>query len=359
MALAVSQVNDAFSDLYPLCITNNLNSSQGTACLGAILWSVIDCTHGWRLYLQFVVFAYGVYSTRINAALLAVCLFSLQLRPACYIQRFRRYFVAAGTALPAAIVLLLVLTVARETPPHGQKVDPNFQYGESQEIAAAVVLALSFAVSVVAMVLTQRFRHRASVSQANSPVRTNGNGSAAAHSQRQPPADEASRNLLDFGDDEEESVTALNSPPAAAAPTGNGANLEIEDMISSAAPMPTSSANGGENSLCQQTGCGSSVAGGSCEGTTSGRRSGLTRRGRYRCDSEHREYCSSLLDRYAVPPALEALDCRTTAGEGQDETQYFRHMVLLLLLVTSTFVGENATAVYIVLTEINSTLQNF
>jgi hypothetical protein len=31
-------------------------------------------------------------------------------------------------------------------------------------------------------------------------------------------------------------------------------------------------------------------------------------RRRYRCDTDHRNYCSSLLERYEVPPAQEAVD---------------------------------------------------
>ena len=31
-------------------------------------------------------------------------------------------------------------------------------------------------------------------------------------------------------------------------------------------------------------------------------------RRRYRCDTDHLNYCSSLLERYQVPPAQEAVD---------------------------------------------------
>ena len=39
-------------------------------------------------------------------------------------------------------------------------------------------------------------------------------------------------------------------------------------------------------------------------------------RRRYRCDSDHRNYCSSLLERYQVPPAQEAVD------DGDDEPNH-------------------------------------
>ena len=56
----------------PYFVTAGLVVSQGIACLGAILWSVMSCTHGWRLYTQFVVLSYGIYASRINTALLAI-----------------------------------------------------------------------------------------------------------------------------------------------------------------------------------------------------------------------------------------------------------------------------------------------
>ncbi len=78
--------------------------------------------------------------------------------------------------------------------------------------------------------------------------------------------------------------------------------------------------------------------------------SGGARRRRYRCNTEHREYCSSLLQSYAVPPAREAAldhglsgECpredAEEAGEGADAMQFTRHVFLLLMLVTTMFVG--------------------
>ncbi len=73
---------------------------------------------------------------------------------------------------------------------------------------------------------------------------------------------------------------------------------------------------------------------------------GGARRRRYRCNTEHREYCSSLLSSYAVPPAREATGDHVSllAGicpndEEEEALQMISHIVLLLLLVTSMFVG--------------------
>jgi len=63
--------------------------------------------------------------------------------------------------------------------------------------------------------------------------------------------------------------------------------------------------------------------------------------GRYRCDSEHRKYCSGLIQRYEVPPAEEALSPESilNTSEDIDDYQLIRHQLLLLLLSISMFVG--------------------
>jgi hypothetical protein len=60
--------------------------------------------------LQFSVFAFGVYSSRINAALLALTLVLIQMRPACVYQRIRKYFLVTGFGVPAVLVLVSSLT---------------------------------------------------------------------------------------------------------------------------------------------------------------------------------------------------------------------------------------------------------
>ena len=50
-------------------------------------------------------------------------------------------------------------------------------------------------------------------------------------------------------------------------------------------------------------------------------------RRRYRCDTDHREYCNSLLERYEVPPAEEAGDDNddndaVTHNEAQVQSSY-------------------------------------
>ena len=64
----------------PYTITTCLAVSQGISCIRVILWSLLDCKHGWRLYIQFIVFGFGVFSSRVTTAVLAVSLLLLQTK---------------------------------------------------------------------------------------------------------------------------------------------------------------------------------------------------------------------------------------------------------------------------------------
>ena len=62
----------------PYTITTCLAVSQGITCIGVIRWYLLDCRHGWRLYIQFIVFGFGVFSSRVTTAVPAVSLLLLQ-----------------------------------------------------------------------------------------------------------------------------------------------------------------------------------------------------------------------------------------------------------------------------------------
>ena len=81
------------------------------ACTGAILWSVLDCTHGWRLYLQFSVFTFGVYGSRVYAATLALSLVCAVTYPSSYVEKLKPYFLVSGIIIPSFLVGVQLLTV--------------------------------------------------------------------------------------------------------------------------------------------------------------------------------------------------------------------------------------------------------
>ena len=65
--------------------------------LGAILWSTMNDAHGWKVYFQFAFFAFGVYASRINTALIAITMLMQNLRSRCFVLKIRPYII--GTSL--------------------------------------------------------------------------------------------------------------------------------------------------------------------------------------------------------------------------------------------------------------------
>ncbi len=291
----------------PHVVTLALSVSQALSCIGGLLWSLVDCTHGWTLYVQFCFFAFGVYSARIQAALLSVALLLVYLRPACQALRVCQWLVGAGFGVAAALVVALLLSVKDEAKPHGEKIDPNFQYGSTQAYVALILLIVCFCISLVMMVLTQRQRHR---------LAKESNGRLGL-SRRE----EAERHLLE--ESEDDISISYNS-------TANGANAAIATertrRTSPTAIEDLIEIGDSDERRCHQE---------SCHVTSRN----VTSR-RYRCDSEHREYCSTLLSSYAAPPATEALNHPVGEDSNCDDFQVFGHSVLLLLLIASMFVGK-------------------
>ena len=266
----------------PHRITFLLTLCQASACLGAALWSLLDCRHGWRLYLQFVLFAVGVFGSRVCTGVLAVSLLLLQTRGVCLVSKWRHVLSGISVVLPAIIVLCLALTVAQETPEHGDKIDPNFQYGTTQTVAALVTLLLTLAVTFLSLVLGHRYQL--------------------------PPHLPGSSSGTSLQADEDTETDALLSDESQSV---QETSVEIEDLM-----------------------LGREEEGGASGGCGRGR-------GRYRCDSEHRKYCSGLISRYEVPPAQDVLspDSILNTSQDGDDQQIVHHQMLLLLLSISMFVG--------------------
>ena len=65
---------------------------------------------------QFSVFAFGVYSSRLHTAILAITLVLVQMKPICFVHRIKKYFVIAGFGLPAILVLVSCFYKSRFEP---------------------------------------------------------------------------------------------------------------------------------------------------------------------------------------------------------------------------------------------------
>jgi hypothetical protein len=186
------------------------------------------------------VFAFGVYSSRINTAILGVTLYLLKTKPRCYVMKMRPYLLAFGYLSPAILVMIMLVVVKVETDPHGAKTDPNFQYGATQAYVALLVLLITFLSTIVSMILTQR------ASKSRPPAETS----------LQSP-DDPSRYLLEDSINTEEAVVVVVDDLIEPIDQ-HTSTTEIEDLAN------ISGSNGCSSADCRA-------------------RSGA---GRYRCDSE-------------------------------------------------------------------------
>lgn len=73
---------------------------------------------------------YRIFS-RICTAVLAVTLL-LQSQTGSSMLKYKQLLLGIAVLLPFVLVAVLTIIVTIETEPHGDKRDPNFQYGETQ-----------------------------------------------------------------------------------------------------------------------------------------------------------------------------------------------------------------------------------
>ena len=166
---------------------------------------------------------------------------------------------------------------------------------------------VTFAVTVICLIIGQRYRRRQTRS---------GRGRAAA--------DETAR-LLDSDNEEDSFVADRDRPQAGSSNSPEEQTVPIEDIMRRR-PTPNGTDPG------PSSGVGGAAA------ARGGRR-------RYRCDTEHREYCSDLINCYDIPPAEDAMEAQAGERAGrclrrdEDESQALQHMMLLVLLSISMFIG--------------------
>ena len=262
--------------------------SQAFISIGAIFWATLSCTHGWKLYIQYGFFAYGMYASRINTALLSMLLFLCEVYPESRVRYFQKAFAFMGLTAPLVLVVIIASAVQAETGMHGaQKVNPFFQYGETQATVSLILLIASFVVTMVSLILMQRsrrFRETATLRDSSTTLRA---------------TDEDRRLLSTTDDDFEERVI------------DDADNQDVQDV--------------------------EEVAANHCDGRQCA--NPRLQQRRYRCDSEHRQYCSSLLERYSAPPATDVVEELEDFHLFDRDHQTTRHVFLLIALLVSMFVG--------------------
>ncbi|XP_058458341.1 integral membrane protein GPR155 [Malaya genurostris] len=339
----------------PHRITSCLIISQLICNIGVIMWSSFEQTSGWKMYLQFYFFTIGCYSSRLWTAFLAISILFLQCRSLCFVLKLWPLFIAAAWGLPTLIVSLLFLLDSKNITPT-EKRNPSFQYGNAQAAIAVFLLVMCFIVTVGCLILHQRFKKRhekymtlsREVSSPDMDSSTVGSSSVTNLIQESTHHNDDKvhrrRHSLTSSDDE---ILRANDKIGCDGTNSNGcctsrntvrSVVDIEDLIIQQSVNNIES----EESIADNGMCSS----------------------QFNCPSSSKQQCQSLIDRYRehASDGLEPLELDNDA----DEHQTLKHMVLLILLLCSMFVGlalsvwtlimEGMSGIYVELTFLDAFL---
>ncbi|XP_021697452.1 integral membrane protein GPR155 [Aedes aegypti] len=348
----------------PHRITSCLIISQLICNIGVIMWSTFDQNSGWKMYLQFYFFTIGCYSSRLWTAFLAITILFLQCRSLCFVLKLWPIFIAAAWGLPTIIVSLLFLLDTKNITPT-EKRNPSFQYGNAQAAIAVFLLVMCFIVTVGCLILHQRFKKRhekymtlsREVSSPETDTSTLGASSVTNLIQQSPTAAghhsrtvHRRRPSVTSSDDEilrggSGGCGGSNGGGCCSAGNGGGSSnggrtvVDIEDLV-----VQQSVNNDLEN---EET----ITSSGMCSA-------------QFNCPSASKQQCQSLIEHYReqARDGLEPLEFDKTI----DEHQTLKHMVLLILLLCSMFVGlalsvwtlimEGMSGIYVELTFLDAFL---
>merc|ERR1719189_2278170 len=129
--------------------------SQGTACIGSILYYKLDFSLIWTQYIQFTLLLTGVYASRINSAIIALNLLLLSKGKSKLVSKLMPYSLMLGIFLPICFVGILFALSPSVEHFNGSK-SINFNFGEPQAIVSLSVLIISFSIIMLFMILSQR-----------------------------------------------------------------------------------------------------------------------------------------------------------------------------------------------------------
>ncbi|KAK9745312.1 Membrane transport protein [Popillia japonica] len=292
----------------PHKITSCLIVSQILACIGAILWNSLENKTGWAVF----------------------------------------FFI--GWGLPLLMSILLLLYGRTDSLPYEVK-NPNFAYGVCQAVVAVSLLVLCFIVTVGCLILHQRYRKRYEryLNLANDVASTfeqpHENGEARPVQTVTPPSSIAGCS----GGGSKSGSCKGNKEKCGNLPTINEGCCEdspvvdIEDVGNVLSPKRTMiqsvepDLDDDENGLCST---------------------------KFGCTGPRREECQGILERYE-----EQIDDDIELIEEEPDThdpQILRHVVLLIMLLCSMFVGlalciwtlvmEQMSGIYIELSFLDATL---
>ncbi|XP_053685109.1 integral membrane protein GPR155 [Sabethes cyaneus] len=345
----------------PHRVTSCLIISQLICNLGVIMWSSFEQNSGWKMYLQFYFFTIGCYSSRLWTAFLAITILFLQCRSLCFVLKLWPLFIAAAWGLPTLIVSLLFLLDNKNITPT-EKRNPSFQYGNAQAAIAVFLLVMCFIVTVGCLILHQRFKKRhekyltlsREVSSPDTDSSTMGSSSVANLIQEEmangttgeTSGSTVQRRRHSLTSSDDEILRGNNHSDECGGSNGCCSNrnsvrtvVDIEDLL-----IQRSVSNDANNEEL-------TAANGMCSA-------------QFNCPSASKQQCQSLIDRYReqASDGLEPLE----VDNAVDAHQTLKHMVLLILLLCSMFVGlalsvwtlimEGMSGIYVELTFLDAFL---
>jgi len=131
--------------------------SQLLSCIGVILWSTLGCCdEQWQFYVQFTFITMGVFGSRIWTALLSLSLYFLRTKNLTAVLKLRPILTVIGWGIPILISVSVFASGTSTSDVQAMKTDPNFQFGRTQAIIAFAILTLSFIVTVTCLILQER-----------------------------------------------------------------------------------------------------------------------------------------------------------------------------------------------------------
>lgn len=318
--------------------------SQAMACLGVIVWYWCDMdtaekavaagvhpvesmVPAWMHHMQFCLFVTGVFSSRIWSALLGVTLLLLRKKSVAFILKFRPVLITIGWGIP--LILAVSMCNFATTPTVSLAAEnPNFKYGKTQALVAASVLVISFLVTVISLVLQQRSKKRphmprrtASVVSTMSILSMSSGSSSDLGSQRNP----------SFNG----SMARFPHPPPLSRSSSMVMEAFISDSVKPYAPLDTLFSASDDMPA-------------------------------FNIDMDDDSQLAVMNPRKRVTRQLTEPEESAIVRDRDDEFQIIRHVILLLALACSMFVGialcvwtlvvEELTGIYVMLLFLDETL---
>ncbi|KAK5638085.1 hypothetical protein RI129_012380 [Pyrocoelia pectoralis] len=288
----------------PHRITTCLVSSQFLSCLGAILWNTLNEKDGWFAYFQFALFTTGVYSARIWTSFLAITLLLLQCRSLCYVLKLQPLFVIVGWGLPITLSALFLL-LDKENSVAYDKRNPNFIYGAGQAVVAVLLLTSCFIITVGCLILHQRYsRHHSRYLDLAEDVSSTFNTSVCSEEVDNTASSSLQSDSCRSCDGKSRVCGLPTIKEGCCEENTDGPVIDIEDLLTGSPPIASGS------SLCPT---------------------------HYNCQGPQREQCRDLIEQYhqQINNDVELIE----EEPDSHDPQIFKHIILLILILCSMFVG--------------------